>query len=1382
VAFPVVALGASAGGLEALRQLFARLPVDAGIAFVVIQHLEPDRPSLLAEVLAAATTLSVVQADTGMRLAPRHVYVIPPASDLSIHGGVLTLVPRQRTGGLHLPIDTFFRALAEDAKRRAIGVVLSGTGSDGTAGLRAIKAEGGIAIAQEPASAQFSSMPEQAIAAGVVDFRGSPEAIAGELSRLSRHPYTAAAAEEGGDDRRDAPEPDRAARVATILAVLCRHTGIDFSRYKRTTILRRIDRRMALRRVASLAEYASDLERNAGEARALANDMLIQFTSFFRDPDAFEALKERVFKALLQRKDRDDAIRIWVAGCATGEEAYTVIICLLESMENVNSTLPVKLFGTDLSGEAIDAARLGVYSEAALDGVSPARRERFFERTAEGYRIRAAVRDHCVFVKHDLARDPPFAKLDLISCRNVLIYFDAELQRRIVPVLHYCLGPQGYLFVGQSEALTGFRDLFVPVDQEHRILQRIGNGHRLAYPLPAGRETEALLGESRPSEHRTGTREAQRQADHLLLARYAPPGVIVNQKLDIVQFRGRTGAYLEPPPGQPQANLLRMARRGLVAHLQAAVERARTDGMSVQKKGLRVQLETETQVVDLEVVPLSVHSDAIDAYFLVLFEPADVPRLVVGRTAAALSAASLPADTASLPADTDDLEFGRLRSELMATKDYLQSLLSERQSTADELAAANEELVAANEELQSTNEELQSAKEELQSTNEELSTLNDQLHLRNAELDEIASDLGNVLASVEIPVIIVDLLHRVRRFTPAVRHVASFIPEDVGRPIDDLRLKVQVDDIGEMITQAIDGLKPMEWEVQAQDGRWLRLQIRPYRTLDNRLDGAVLSFVDVDALTRAVDDAKAARDYARSIVETVTAALVVLDSDLGILSANAAFYDAFGLSEARAVGRCVLDLGALWQTPALRQALERASTELQAFNALELTHERAHDDRRCFSISGRPILRSGGPSMVLLTVDDVTSLRSLETERAQLLASEKQARVDAERATRAKDLFLATLSHELRTPLSTMLMSTQLLREIASDDERIDRASASIERAASAQAKLIDDLLDVSRIVSGKLMLDLRPVHLAAVVQESVDLARPVADAKRLALDLRLDDPIEPIYGDPARLLQVANNLVGNAIKFTPPGGRISVCLDRVGDRARLTVTDTGMGIRAEVLPRLFARFVQADSSVTRTHGGLGLGLSIVHHLVRVHGGEVQAESAGEGCGATFRVTLPVGMATHTSGGAGSIRATVDDIEGVRVLLVEDDDDTREVYSAMLTALGAEVRAAPSAARGLILLRESLPDVILSDIAMPGEDGFSFIQAVRALEPGRGGLVPAAALTALATDENRRRVLHAGFQLHVSKPLDAARLVSVVAALGGGRRRDPPTRRREPGA
>jgi len=620
--FPIVGIGASAGGLEALRQLFSGLPDDTGMAYVVIQHLDPGRPSLLSSVLAGVVRMPVVEVAAGMSAEPNRVHVIPPDADLSIQQGRLTLVPRGQSRKLHLPIDAFFRALADELPGRAIGVVLSGSAFDGTEGLRAIKAAGGITFAQEPDSAQFRSMPENAIAAGVVDFRAAPEAIASELVRLSRHAYFARPdiLRAGPDDTR--PEPDEERSLAGVLGAIRQHAELDFRGYKRPTLMRRISRRMALRSVDALNTYAVSLRADPSEAKALARDILIHVTSFFRDPAAFEALKQHVLSELLAHKDDDATVRVWVPGCSTGEEAYSLAICLAELLADKQRNLSVKIFGSDLSAHAVEVARAGLYAESDLESVSAERLARFFERTEGGYRIGKRVRDFCVFVRHDLTRDPPFGKLDLISCRNVLIYFEAELQRRVLPLLHHCLNTRGYLFLGSSEGIREFDQLFVPVDHEQRIFVKTGESPRLEYPRAIGREVESTLPPFQLVQRTQPARDAQKQADYILLARYSPPGVVINEQLDIVQFRGRTGGFLESPSGQPQTNVLKMARESLLLPLREAIETAKAETVTVRREGLWLTEDAQARAINLEVVPLAGVAPTSERHFLIIFEDA----------------------------------------------------------------------------------------------------------------------------------------------------------------------------------------------------------------------------------------------------------------------------------------------------------------------------------------------------------------------------------------------------------------------------------------------------------------------------------------------------------------------------------------------------------------------------------------------------------------------------------------------------------------------------------------------------------------------------------------------------------------------------------------
>ena len=1226
--FPIVGIGASAGGLEAFSQLLKHLPSDSGMAFVLIQHLDPTHPSLLCEALAGTTEMTVRQAEDGALMEPDHVYVIPPRADIAVRGGRLTLRPRPTDGHEpHLPVDGFLRALAAERGRQAIGVVLSGTASDGTEGLRAIKAEDGITFAQEPGSAKFGGMPRSAIQAGVVDYCLPLPDLARELVRLSRHPYVTAPEPrpEGGDDR----------ALAEILALVRSAAGVDFTEYKAPSFERRLARRMALRRVDGLPEYLSLLRSQPEEARLLYEDLLIHVTSFFRDPEVFESLKALVFPEVVKQKPPGVPLRLWVTGCSTGEEVYSLGMSLLEFLGG--SSRPIQIFGSDVSGKAVERARAGLYADSAMSGVSEVRRKRYFIKTEHGYQITKSVRDLCVFVQHDLARDPPFSRLDLVSCRNVLIYFDKALQKRALLTLHYALRQPGFLLLGRSENISGFNHLFVPADKANKIFARTARESELRFaPRSEVHAATTPLQGRGAAAHRQRTIDLSQLLDRVLLSRYAPPAVLVNERMEILQFRGQTGSYLQAAPGEPQNNLVKMAREGLAATLRATMVRAQKELTPVRAEGVEIDQDGFKKTCAVVVVPFTGLPDTSGQLYIVLFEEAAPPAAKRKRSGG---------DEPRQPeAPKEGQRVSRLEHELSATKQYLEAVIQEHGRANDDLGSANEELVSGNEELQSLNEELETAKEELQSINEELTTVNDELHSKNQEMTRVNSDLVNLLSTVENPVVIVDLNRRIRRFTPQAQRLWNVISTDVGRPLDDIKTNIAVADLDRQIAEVIEGVAVKESEVQDRDGRWYRMRIRPYQTPDLAVDGAILSLVDIDALKHHVGEAQ-------------------------------------------------------------------------------------------------------------------------------------QAREDAERANRVKDQFLATLSHELRAPLSSMLLYAQLVRRGDAEGKTLERAGEAIERGIKMQVQLIDDLLDVSRIVTGKLKMELEAVDLSAVVEAALDDARASAEQKAIGLELHLDPTIGAVSGSPVRLQQIVANLLINAVKFTPERGRVTVTLDAADGRARLTVSDTGMGIVPGFLPHVFSLFTQEDNSSTRKYGGLGLGLAIVHHIVAMHGGSVRAESPGPGKGSTFTVTLPLLTASPDApDGVGpeaeGPRSAHDErrLRGLRILVVDDDPATRQAVGEILTRAGADIRMADSAEQGMTEVLAFRPEVLVSDVAMPGEDGYAFLRRVRALGAPWGGDVPALALTALASEEDHRRALSEGFQMHLAKPVDIDLLTRSVVELARGQR------------
>ena len=1350
--FPIVGIGASAGGLAALNELLAAVPPHSGMAFVVVQHLDPTHTSLLAEALSRATAMKVASAADGTDVEPDHVYVIPPNTDLALEGNSLRLVPWEKSRKPHLSIDFFFRSLAAERGAQAIGVVLSGSGSDGTEGLRAIKSEGGITFAQEPKTAAFGYMPQSAISAGVVDTGMPLAALARELVRLSRHPYLSATVRPAASEK----EEDSFER---ILALVRSKTGVDFSEYKRATIERRAARRMALRETEDLEGYLRLLQTDEGEARALCEDVLIHVTSFFREPAAFEALEKEILPQVLASKPKGAPLRAWVAGCSTGEEVYSLAISLLESAAYLEYPRPIQIFGSDVSEKAVEKARAGVYSDTALRDLSEEIRRKYFVKLEHGYRINKQVRELCVFVRHDLARDPPLARLDLVSCRNVLIYFGPALQKRLMATFHFCLNQPGFLILGRSESIPGYGQFFTAVDRENKIYSRTSSRSVLHFapdektypPLPT---LQASLAEvPRPPF------DLIKHVDRLLLAKYAPAGVVLNEKLEVLQFRGHTGPYLEPAPGQPQTNVLKMAREGLLLPLKTALAQARKQKAPVRKNGIEVGARGATVRCDVVVTPLTGWPGSNEPLYSVVFEetalPPEEPSVKKGRSKGRVSS-----------------EVTRLRRELQASKEYLQSLLEEHSRVNDDLGTANEELISGNEELQSMNEELQTAKEELQSANEELTTLNDELHSGNRELGLANSDLVNLLNTVEIPIVFLDAERRIRRFTPQAQSIFNVLPSDVGRPIDDIKPKVDAPELDAQIASSIANVTVQESQVQDQPGRWYRMQIRPYQTTEGKVDGAILSLVDIDVLKRHADEAEWARDYAVSVVEAVPAPLVVLDEELHVISANEAFYESFGGTQADTENRSFFAVaGGKWDIPALRNGLRDLFAKRTLFQGLEVEGQFPRVGQRTMSFSARSVHFRDSKPMILLSIEDVSARKQVDAERRRLLAEAQRARDEAEQANRTKDAFLATLSHELRTPLATMLMNAQLLRHADLPAAKVQRACEAIERSAKAQSKLIEDLLDVSRIVTGKLSLDLRRLSLPDVVRAAIEGVALQAERKHIRIGVELDERTGDVSGDSLRLQQVVSNLLTNAIKFTPEQGEVKVVLRNEGDDALLRVSDTGSGIAPDFLPFVFDRFTQQEDSTVRHYGGLGLGLSIVRHIVEMHGGKVRAESPGKGKGSIFSVTIPLLREPQDVASGKQALSLVETkpttvelsrLRGLRVLVVDDDVETLEAVSEMLRLNGASVIAAASAAEALKAAQESTLEVIVSDIAMPGTDGYSLIRAIRALPAVEQAKVPAIALTAVAGAKDREMSLDAGFQEFLEKPVDIGRLARVL--------------------
>ena len=1187
-------------------------------------------------------------------------------------------------------------------------MILSGTGSDGTLGMEEIKAAGGITFAQDEASSKYSGMPQSAARSGCVDLVLPPDQIARELTRIGQHGYMAL---DRADQAGAGPSAEDDVHFRKILAILRSAFRVDFSAYRETTVRRRILRRMVLHTKDNLAEYIQVLKRDRAEVEALYQDILINVTSFFREPQSFEALKESAFPEILKTKNPDTPIRVWVPGCSTGQEAYSLAIALVEFLDTQPVRPPIQIFATDLSETvSLVKAREGVYPENIEAEVSPERLRRFFTKEQETYRISKSIRDMCAFAKQNVTTDPPFSHLDLISCRNVLIYLNPVLQKRVMPTFHYALNPSGFLLLGASETVGSFAGLFGVVDPKFRIYAKKAAGPR-QYPHFHGEDTYARESvDTQVTSLSVSSADWQREADRVVLREYTPAGVLVNDDLDILQFRGQTGDYLAPPPGEPSHNLLNMAREGLLLVLRDALNECRQGNTPVWRTGVQIRARGAIRETDLRVLPVKLPSSGQRCHLVLFEEPRHEPAAVSGSAADAKGPDSparwlprwlrrpLPRATTSVAAGVsappDEREVDRLRQELAAMRDYLQSVIEQKDTINEELKAANEEILSSNEELRSTNEELETAKEELQSVNEELVTVNEQLMSRNVELTRVSDDLTNLLGSANVPMVAVGVDLRIRKFTPAAGKVLNLLPADVGRPIGELRSVVEVSDLEALIAGVIDTVRTQEREVRDRAGHWYTLCIHPYRTAENKIDGAVVVFGDIDEAKHAQMRLKESGEYAQSIVETVREPILILTADLRIKSANQSFYQTFRVKPEETENLFLHDLGAgQWNIPSLRTLLEDILPGHHTFEEHEVELDFPVIGHRVMLLNAREVCpRDSASPLILLAFQDVTEHRRAELlrqswERFRILTEtmpqiiftakpdgvvdyfnrhwteftglssdaienlswtrfvhpadleenlrrwrhcidtgepfqlehrfrrsdgvyrwhlsranvlrdaggnvliwtgsstdiddQKRSENALKDADKHKNEFLAMLAHELRNPLAALDCGLSLLTGAGHESDR-DWALTMAEHQVRLLTRMMDDLLDTARITHGTFQLRKERVRPAELIERAVDTVRHLAEAKEHHLHLTVAPNLPLLQADPARLEQVIYNLLTNAIKFTPPDGRIEVSVGAEGGELVVTVRDTGIGIAPDFLSHVFDPFAQVEITLAR--------------------------------------------------------------------------------------------------------------------------------------------------------------------------------------------------------
>lgn len=1336
--FPIVGIGASAGGLAALREFFSHVPQDSGLAYVVVVHLSPDHKSHLAELLQPAVKMPVQQVTDTVALEQNRVYVIPPNANLNTIDTHLRLSKLEEQRQQRAPIDHFFRTLAKTHDGEAIGVILTGTGSDGTLGLRDIKERGGLTVVQDPNEAEYDGMPQSAISTGMIDLvlplAQIPLAVLRFVTTQPKLPKPEEHEDLDGGELQ---------MLHRMFAHLRARTGRDFGRYKRSTILRPIQRRMQLRQIEEFPHYLELLRIDAEEVRILADDLLITVTSFFRDTEVFESLTREVIPRLFAGKNGDNEIRVWSVGCSTGEEAYSLAILLLEEAARHEVAPRMQVFASDLHEQSLKQAREGFFPGDIETDVSPERLKRFFQKENGGYRIRKDVREMVIFSPHNVLSDPPFSRIDMISCRNLMIYIQREVQRDIIDLFHYALKPDGFLVLGTSETVDA-GDLFRVENKKHCIYQKRnvqGPDPRLpVFPLTrTGRFGEM----DRPQ--RTGDPVHYGALHQLMVERYALPSALVSPDDKVVHLSEHTGRYLTLPGGEPTTSIVKIVREDLRIELRALLRAAREEQKPKRSKPIPVRFNGDTCPVVLHVRPSQEPQQ--EGYVLVFFDeydPADLKNYPMVPSPGTGS----PSEGKNAPGRIRELE-----AELSLLHQRLQSIIEEYETSQEEMKASNEEMQSTNEELRSTMEELETSKEELQSMNEELQTVNQENRHKVEELAQLSSDLQNLLAATDIATLFLDRDLRILRFTRRVGELFNVRVTDRGRPISDLTHNLGYDELQDDAHRVLEKLVPIEREVADDSGRWFLTRVMVYRSTEDRIEGVVITFVDITRRKQVEQEAIESKEYSESIVTTLHEPILVLNPDLTVSSSNRAFYEHFHVNPAETVGQKVYDLGnGQWNIPALRELLEDVLPSNSSFNDYEVQHDFEDLGPRTMLINGR---RLEHMQLILLGIRDIT-----ERKRAEEALKE---------ADRRKDEFLATLAHELRNPLTPICTALEVMRMAQDKSAAFGDVYDTLDRQTQQLVRLIDDLLDVSRITRGKLQLRKSVIRLSEVVQAAVEESQPLIDEAGQQLTVSI--PKEPIYleADPNRLAQVISNLLNNAARYTPYGGHIELSAARDNGELVLSVKDDGMGIPKEKQGSVFQIFSQVHLSTEKASSGLGIGLSLVKSLVEFHGGSIEVQSDGDGQGTEFRIRLPIltNPPKKIEMPAPPEEEETNHKER-RVLVVDDNKTIRELSKRMIEMLGHTVQTASDGEEAVTRAEEFRPDIILMDLGMPKVDGCEAARRIRSEDWGKDILL--VALSGWGQERDKARSEEAGFDHHLVKPAapeDIKRLIGQCGSSEG---------------
>lgn len=1347
--FPVVGIGASAGGLQAVQRFFEHMPAESGMAFVVVLHLSPDHQSSAGKLIANRTKIPVTTLANAVPIERNHVYVISPAQRISMNDGYLRSLPSEPRNGRHVTIDLFFRDLADAHKEHALCVVLSGTGSDGAVGLSRIKEQGGVTLAQHPEDAEFDGMPQAAINTHKVDFVlpvvEMPQKILDVWHNAQRIQIPNAASVQPNPELKLGERAVEQAEQALldILAKLRAGTGHDFRHYKRATVLRRIERRMQVTTQPDLPAYYRYICEHADETKALLDDMLIGVTNFFRDRESFESLERQVIPHLFSRQgDTSGAqeIRVWSAGASTGEEAYSLAIVLSDYKAETSSDISIQVFASDIDDRAISTGRAGLYSEAIITDVSPARLRQYFVKEDASYRVRKDIRERVLFAKHSLLADPPFSQIDLIVCRNLLIYLDRDIQREILQMFHFALRAGGYLFLGTSESADACPELFTIVDKKNRIFRARGgpNAHRLP-AMPRGGYARTISS-SLPSDARPVKKPSTVELYQRAAERFSPPSIIVNSEADVLYISQGAGRYLQHMTGEVSNNLLSLVSGDLRLELRTTIYQAQQFGQSTRARPINHNRDGQHYQVQIEVHPFTDAETELNCLYI-SFTEEEIDAQNVSSSASVQS---------------ENQMLSNLDRELQRTKLQLQDVIEQSEVSSEELKASNEEMQAINEELRSASEELETSKEELQSINEELLTLNHELKIKVEETDQVNDYLSNLISSTDIATVFVDRELRIKWFTPRATDIFSMRAVDAGRPLMDITHRLKYDGMTEDAMSVFETLKGIEREVASSDDCWYILRILPYRSNVDQIGGIVLTFIDITSRREAEQELRLSEERMRLVTEsTHDYAIIVLNEEGFITDWNDGARNTFGFSRDEAEGQHFRFIFSAEDQRAGVPEMELETARTKGRSDDERWH--ARKDGSKFYCSGEvTALASKGFQGFVKIARDLTDHIKLHEEQQQSLKESLS-------SSQQKDQFFAVMSHELKHPLNLIQLNAQVARRlpVAKKDPTLQKAITTIAEAVASQARIIDDLMDVARIRNGKLQLQCKPLDIVVVLNEIQQVVLKAEPGCRI----HFTTPEQSLFinADQTRIEQIIWNLISNAIKFTPAEGTVQIVTTKLEQSVCIEVIDTGPGIEKDQLERIFEMFGQADHRPSGQHRrGLGIGLALVEQLVESHHGKIQAHSEGAGKGSRFTVELPLTEAPdqHACNDPDNNQGQ---LTGIRILLIDDSQEVLEALQLLLELEDAHVLALDHPSKALSVAQTQPFDVIISDIGLPQMDGHQLLVALRKLSGYAA--VPAIALTGYGAAEGAGYQGEGRFDASVGKPVALDELTTIIREL-----------------